>query len=31
MTSVTVDKSGPTRARPKYGSMKRDRAWALRW
>ncbi|MBM3547124.1 MAG: carbohydrate ABC transporter permease [Alphaproteobacteria bacterium] len=31
MTTTTVDKAGPTRARPKYGSMKRDRAWALRW
>ena len=31
MTSATVDKTGPTRAAPKYGSMKRDRAWALRW
>ena len=31
MTSVTVDKAGPTRAAPKYGSIKRDRAWALRW
>ncbi len=31
MTSVTVDKAGPTRATPKYGSIKRDRAWALRW
>ena len=31
MTDATVDKAGPTRARPKYGSMKRDRLWALRW
>jgi multiple sugar transport system permease protein len=31
MTSVTVDKAGPTRTAPKYGSMKRDRLWALRW
>jgi multiple sugar transport system permease protein len=31
MSSVTIDKAGPTRTRPKYGSMKRDRAWALRW
>src|SRR5512138_2664409 len=30
MTSVTLDKAGPTR-KVKYGSMSRDRAWALRW
>src|ERR671928_2063251 len=31
MTSTAViDKAGPTR-RVKYGSMSRDRAWALRW
>ena len=28
----TVDTTAvPARTRPKYGSMKRDRAWALRW
>ena len=31
MTSVTADKAGPSRAAPKYGSIKRDRVWALRW
>src|SRR2546425_5082651 len=31
MTStVVIDKAGPTR-KVKYGSMSRDRAWALRW
>src|SRR6476646_6987316 len=31
MTSaVVIDKGAPTR-RVKYGSMSRDRAWALRW
>src|ERR1044071_346878 len=30
MTTVTIDKAGPTR-KTKYGSMSRDRAWALRW
>src|ERR1700756_5732023 len=30
MTSLTIDKAGPTR-KVKYGSMSRDRAWALRW
>ena len=30
MTTVTVDKAAPTR-KVKYGSMSRDRAWALRW
>src|SRR4029079_4774551 len=31
MTStVVIDKAGPTR-KIKYGSMSRDRAWALRW
>src|SRR6478735_11743868 len=30
MTTVTIDKAGPTR-KAKYGSMSRDRTWALRW
>src|SRR5215510_8036710 len=30
MTTVTIDKAGPTR-KTKYGSMSRDRTWALRW
>jgi multiple sugar transport system permease protein len=30
MTSLAIDKGAPTRA-VKYGSMSRDRAWALRW
>ena len=30
MTTATIDKAGPTR-KVKYGSMSRDRAWALRW
>src|SRR5919109_458358 len=30
MTTMTVDKAAPTR-KAKYGSMSRDRAWALRW
>ena len=30
MSTVTIDKAGPTR-KVKYGSMSRDRAWALRW
>jgi multiple sugar transport system permease protein len=30
MTTVTIDKTAPTR-KVKYGSMSRDRAWALRW
>jgi multiple sugar transport system permease protein len=29
-TTLTIDKAAPTRA-VKYGSMSRDRAWALRW
>src|SRR5467141_3534284 len=29
-SSVVIDKAAPTRA-VKYGSMSRDRAWALRW
>ena len=30
MSTVAIDKAGPTR-NVKYGSMSRDRAWALRW
>src|SRR5580693_10044730 len=30
MSSLAIDKAGPTR-NVKYGSMSRDRAWALRW
>src|SRR3954454_11643592 len=30
MTTATIDKAAPTR-KVKYGSMSRDRAWALRW
>ena len=30
MSSLAIDKAGPTR-KIKYGSMSRDRAWALRW
>src|ERR1041384_2272683 len=30
MSTVTIDKGAPTR-KVKYGSMSRDRAWALRW
>src|ERR1700754_4278752 len=30
MTTVTIDKAAPTR-KAKYGSMSRDRTWALRW
>ena len=30
MSTVTVDKGAPTRT-VKYGSMSRDRAWALKW
>src|SRR4029079_16244942 len=30
MSSVTIDKAAPTR-NVKYGSMSRDRTWALRW
>src|SRR6185437_16978071 len=29
-TTLTIDKAAPTRV-VKYGSMSRDRAWALRW
>src|SRR5881409_399547 len=29
-STVAIDKAAPTR-RVKYGSMSRDRAWALRW
>src|ERR1700754_2498574 len=32
MTStVAIDKAAPRRAAVKYGSMSRDRTWALRW
>jgi multiple sugar transport system permease protein len=32
MTStVVIDKTAPTRAVRQYGSMSRDRTWALRW
>ena len=30
MSTVTIDKAAPTRP-VKYGSMSRDRAWALKW
>src|SRR4029453_4478595 len=30
MSPVTIDKAAPTR-KVKYGSMSRDRTWALRW
>jgi multiple sugar transport system permease protein len=30
MSALTIDKAGPSR-KVKYGSMSRDRAWALRW
>src|SRR5580692_7196016 len=30
MTTVVIDKAAPTR-KVKYGSMRHDRAWALRW
>src|SRR5260370_25171631 len=30
MSTVTIDKAAPTR-NVKYGSMSRDRTWALRW
>src|SRR5881398_135434 len=30
MSTVTLDKGAPTR-KVKYGSMSRDRTWALRW
>src|SRR5690242_20127578 len=30
MSSVTIDKAAPTRS-VKYGSMSRDRIWAMRW
>jgi len=30
MSTVTIDKAAPTRS-VKYGSMSRDRTWALRW
>ncbi len=31
MASTIDTAATPARTRPKYGSMKRDRAWALRW
>src|SRR6201988_3324621 len=30
MSTLAIDKAGPSR-KIKYGSMSRDRAWALRW
>src|SRR5262249_36138970 len=30
MSTLTIDKAGPRR-KIRYGSMSRDRAWALRW
>ena len=30
MSTLTIDKAGPTR-KVKYGSMSRERTWALRW
>jgi len=30
MSTLAIDKAGPTR-NIKYGSMSRDRVWALRW
>src|ERR1700719_5432976 len=30
MSTLAIDKGGPRR-KVKYGSMSRDRAWALRW
>src|ERR1043166_8330447 len=30
MSTLAIDKAGPTR-KIKYGSMSRDRVWALRW
>ena len=30
MSTLAIDKAGPTR-KIKYGSMSRDRAWAMRW
>src|SRR6201993_2901911 len=30
MSSLAIDKAGPTR-NVKYGSMSRDRTWAMRW
>src|ERR1700753_3182761 len=29
-STIVIDKAGPTR-KVKYGSMSRDRAWAVRW
>jgi multiple sugar transport system permease protein len=31
VTAIVPDKSAPRRVGPKYGSMKQDREWALRW
>src|SRR5881394_204788 len=30
MSTLAIDKAGPTR-KVKYGSMSRDRTWAMRW
>ena len=30
MSTLAIDKAGPTR-KVRYGSMSRDRTWALRW
>src|SRR5512136_365942 len=30
MSTLAIDKAGPTR-KVKYGSMSRDRVWAMRW
>src|SRR5580693_5764999 len=30
MSTLAIDKAGPTR-KIKYGSMSRDRTWAMRW
>ena len=30
MSTLAIDKAGPSR-KVKYGSMSRDRAWAMRW
>src|SRR6202008_300456 len=30
MSTLAIDKAGPSR-KVKYGSMSRDRTWALRW
>ncbi len=31
VSAANADKAAPRRSAPKYGSMSRDRAWALRW